>query len=147
MFRVASVRVMNLIKLLCKAIVKAKDLRVYACLREREEKEKANKKRKRKKENCWEQDSNRKPSLFFICTLWCEMIFPVEYSFPGMYGSQLILEQTNNEIEMHVLRAELRIGPIHRATHFQRIFVHADTICGISLTCWSVYKLLSLTAK
>lgn len=75
------------------------------------------------------------------------MIFPVEYSFPGMYDFQLILEQTNNEIEMHVLRAELCIGPLHRATHFQSIFVGADTIFGIPLTCWSVYKLLSLAAK
>lgn len=42
---------MNLIKLICKGIVKAKDLRVYACLREREGKRKreTEKKRKRRK--------------------------------------------------------------------------------------------------
>lgn len=49
-FRVASVRVMNLVKLICKGIVKAKDLRVYACLREREGKRKREHETEKKKE-------------------------------------------------------------------------------------------------
>lgn len=41
---------MNLIKLICKGIVKAKDLRVYACLREREGKRKREHEKEKKKE-------------------------------------------------------------------------------------------------
>lgn len=56
---------MNLIKLICKGIVKAKDLRVYACLREREGKRKREtEKKKERTAGSKIRTENRACSLF-----------------------------------------------------------------------------------
>lgn len=60
------------------------------------------------------------------------MIFPVEYSFPGMYDSQIILEQTNKKLRcmfcvqsfVLALFTELPIFSVYSSMQMQYVEFH-----------------------